>query len=74
MLAIRDEFVTQGHKGLNNIDTWLCANKLSSNASKSSYSVFPNNDFTGHPSILIKISKLNLFNATKFIGITIDNR
>ena len=59
---------------LNKIDTWLCANKLSLNVSKSSYTVFSNNDFTGHKSILIRNSKLNFVNSTKFLGITIDNK
>ena len=59
---------------LNEIDTWLCANKVSLNVSKSSYTIFSNNDFTGHPSILIRNSKLNFVNSTKFLGITIDNK
>ena len=59
---------------LNKIDTWLCANKLSLNISKSSYTVFSNNDFTCHPSILIRNSKLNFANSTKILGITIDNK
>ena len=59
---------------LNKIDTWLCANKLSLNVSKSSYTVFYNNDFTGHPSILIRNSQLNFVNSTKLLSITIDDK
>jgi len=56
------------------IDSWLCANKLSLNVNKSSFTIFSTKDFTNHPNIIIRNSTIDFLDETKFLGITIDNK
>ena len=58
---------------LNKVFTWLCANKLSLNASKCAFTVFTNKK---HVVPLLKINNhpITFVNEIKFLGVLIDSR
>ena len=58
---------------LENIYTWLCANKLSLNISKSSFSIYTNKRVDTLPIIKISNLPITYVNNVKFLGIHIDN-
>ena len=59
---------------LENIDKWICANKLSLNASKSSFSLFTNKKTPSYPDILIRNSQIQRSPCQKFLGVQLDER
>lgn len=60
---------------LSKIDDWLKTNRLSLNIDKTCYMIFTHNSYKTHEcSIKIRDCPLTYVRATKFLGITIDDR
>ena len=59
---------------LENISNWLCANKLSLNVTKSSFTIFTNKPVGVIPTIKIRNLPIAHVKSTKFLGINLDNK
>jgi len=57
-----------------NIDNWVCANKLSLNASKSFFSLFTNKKTPTHPDIIIRSNQIQRSTCQKFLGVQLDEQ
>jgi len=66
--------VDRVNAGLVGIDTWLCANRLSLNISKSFFSIFTNRPIDRLPQLTIRNQSLTHVKSMKFLGILIDDR
>lgn len=69
-----DAMVTEANAELIKINDWLCANRLSLNVSKCSYTVFTNKKMTNLPVLLIRDQSISYVTSVKFLGVEIDNR
>ena len=56
------------------IDKWVCSNKLSLNASKTSYSLFSNQKLSHIPEIFIRGTKISKSSCQKFLGVQLDDK
>ena len=59
---------------LANMDQWVCANKLSLNAGKTSFTIFSTVNNSIIPDITIRNSKIGLVHSQKFLGLILDNK
>ena len=66
--------VDRVNAGLAKIDTWLCANHLSLNVAKSSFSIFTNRPIDILPTLTVRNQNLSFVKNMKFLGILVDDR
>ena len=66
------ELVNVLNTELDNMYTWFCVNKLSFNVAKTNYILFGNYRHEQHVALRIKDINIERVEATKFIGVIID--
>ena len=59
---------------LESLDSWVCANKLSLNTSKTAYTIFTNQRLSDVPSVIIRNTEIIACHKQKFLGIILDNK
>jgi hypothetical protein len=69
-----DQLCDSVNSELENVDSWLCTNKLSLNVGKTSFMIFSNNRKDTMKQIKIRNQEITLVGQSKFLGILIDDR
>ena len=69
-----NQLTSNANSELKKVYTWLCANRLCLNISKSSYTIFTNKTIETLPNLSINETCISFSTETKFLGITIDNK
>ena len=59
---------------LKKLDTWVCANKLSLNTSKTAYTIFSNMSLNDAPGIVIRNTEIIACQKQRFLGIILDDK
>ena len=59
---------------LQNLDSWLCSNRLSLNLTKTTYMLISNKSADESLNITIRNIKINKVNKSKFLGVIIDDK
>ena len=69
-----NELVRMINNGLEQLQVWFSVNRLSLNVTKTNYMIFGNRKLTGDISVKINKEIINRVNATKCLGVMIDDK